>query len=83
MAQLRQAAGAASEQVEMERSCSIGELLKDLADRHGSPFRDLVLDASGCHRPALLLFAGDEQVGPERETQDYDLVTVLTPMAGG
>ena len=84
MAQLRQAAGAACEQVELDRPCSVGELLTRLADRHGGPFRDLLLDAGGRVRPAVLLFVGDEQVGPGRAgLGDGDVVTVLTPMAGG
>ena len=84
MAQLRQAAGAASEQVELDRPCSVGELLTRMADRHGGRFRDLLLDAGGGVRPAVLLFVGDEQVGPERAAlRDGDVLTVLTPMAGG
>jgi molybdopterin converting factor small subunit len=84
MAQLRQAAGAACEQVELDRPGSVGELLARLADRHSGPFRDLLLDAGGGVRPAVLLFVGDEQVGPDRAgLRDGDVVTVLTPMAGG
>jgi molybdopterin converting factor small subunit len=84
MAQLRQAAGAAVEQVELERPCSIAELILRLADRHQAPFRELVLDGRGGIRPAVLLFVGDEQVGPGRSAlRDGDVVTVLTPMAGG
>lgn len=84
MVQLRQAAGAPSEQVELERPCSVGELLTLMADRHGGRFRELLLDAAGEVRPALLLFVGDEQVGPDRAPlRDGDVVTVLTPMAGG
>ena len=84
MAQLRHAAGAGSEQIDLDRPCSVGELLTRLADCHGGPFRDLLLDAGGGVRPAVLLFVGDEQVGPERAgLGDGDVVTVLTPMAGG
>ena len=84
MAQLRQTAGAAWEQVELERPCTAAELLNHLAARHGRPFRDLVLDAAGDVRPAVLLFIGDEQVCPEATVlRDGDVLTVLTPMAGG
>jgi len=42
------------------------------------------LDACGGVQPAILLFVGDEQVGPETvPLRDGDVVTVLTPMAGG
>jgi molybdopterin converting factor small subunit len=83
MAQLRQAAGAAAESVELDQPCSVGDLIKCLADRHGGSFRELLLDAGGGVRPAVLLFVGDEQVGPERPLRDGDVATVLTPMAGG
>lgn len=84
MAQLRQAAGAAAERVELDRPCTAAELLKRLAERHGRPFRDLVLDAAGDPHPAVLLFVGDEQVRAETTAlRDGDVLTVLTPMAGG
>ena len=84
MAQLRQAAGRAGEQVELDQPCTAAELLKRMADRYGRPFRDLVLDAHDRLRPAVLLFVGDEQVRPETTAlRDGDVLTVLTPMAGG
>jgi molybdopterin synthase sulfur carrier subunit len=76
MAQLRRAAGTAIEQVELDAPCSAADLLKRLAEQHGLPFRALL--------PMVLLFVGDEQVGPETAPlRDGDVVTVLTPMAGG
>jgi len=84
MAQLRGAAGTAAEQVELDAPCSAADLLKRLAARHGQPFHDLLLEASGDVRPAILLFVGDEQVNPETAPlRDGDVLTVLTPMAGG
>ncbi len=84
MAQLRRAAGAAAEQVEVREPCSASDLLKGLAERHGRPFRDLVLDATGAVQAAVLLFVGDDQVRSETAPlRDGDVVTVLTPMAGG
>jgi molybdopterin converting factor small subunit len=84
MAQLRRAAGTAVEQVELDPPCSAADLVKRLAERRGGSFRDLLLDAGGGVQPAILLFVGDEQVGPETvPLRDGDVVTVLTPMAGG
>jgi molybdopterin converting factor small subunit len=84
MAQLRLAAGMAVEPVELDRPCSMGELLTHLAQRHGSPFRDLLVDAGGAPHAGVLLFVGAEQVDLEQATlRDGDVVTVLTPMAGG
>jgi molybdopterin converting factor small subunit len=84
MAQLRRAAGTGVEPVELETPCSAAELLKRLAEQRGGAFRDLLLDADGSVRHAVLIFIGDEQVGAEIATlRDGDVVTVLTPMAGG
>jgi molybdopterin converting factor small subunit len=85
MAQLRHAAGAAGEQVEVDPPCSVRECLARLAGRRGGPLRRLLLDAAGGLQPTLLVFVGDEQVasGDRRELRDGDVVTVLTPMAGG
>ena len=84
-AQVRQAANAACEQVEVEEPCSVLELLARLADRHGEPLRKLLLDPDGRPQPTVLIFVGDQQVGPgERaELREGDVVTVLSPMAGG
>ena len=84
MAQLRRAAGAAIEQVELGRPCSAKELLRRIAERRGGSFRNLLLNADGGVQRAVLLFVGDEQVGSEAALlRDGDVVTVLTPMAGG
>ena len=84
MAQLRQAAGAACEEVELDRPCGAAELLTRLAERHGRPYRDLLLAAAGGVRPAVLLCVGDEQASAAtRPLRDGDVLTVLTPMAGG
>ena len=84
MAQLRRVAGTAVEPVELDAPCSTTDLLKRLEEQHDLPFRALLLDEDGNVRPAVLLFVGDEQVGPETSLlQDGDVVTVLTPMAGG
>ena len=84
MAQLRRAAGAAAEEVELEPPCSAAELLKRIAERRGGSFRDLLLDADGGVQQAVLLFIGDEQARPATAPlRDGDVVTVLTPMAGG
>jgi molybdopterin converting factor small subunit len=85
MAQARQAAGRADEQVDIDRPCSVQDLIVGLASRHGDPLRRLLLDDRGSVQPALLLFVGDEQVDPAGAVplRDGDVVTVLSPMAGG
>jgi molybdopterin converting factor small subunit len=85
LAQVRQAAGCPAEAVELEGGCSLGELVRRLAERHGDPLRRLLLGPAGAPHDSLLLFVGEEQVRCEsgRELRDGDVVTVLTPMAGG
>jgi molybdopterin converting factor small subunit len=85
MAQLRQAAGAASETVEIGSPSSAEEIVRRLVHAHDDAYRRLVLDAEGRVQPALLFFIGDEQVRPEmaRTFRDGDVLTILAPMSGG
>jgi molybdopterin converting factor small subunit len=83
-AQLRQAVGVAVEHIELDRPCAAVELVTQVAERHGPPLRDLLLAADGRPRPTVLLFVGDEQIGPgSPPLRDGDEVTILSPMAGG
>jgi molybdopterin converting factor small subunit len=85
LAQVKQAAGIASEQVEVASPCAVQDLVARLAERHGPPLRHLLLGADGRLQPTILLFVGDEQVGPDDrlELKDRDVVTLLSPVAGG
>lgn len=85
MAQVKMAAGRASDEVEVTESCSVRELLAQLAQRHGEDLRRLLLTATGEVPPTLLLFLGDEQISPEQHVprRDGDVLTILSPMAGG
>jgi molybdopterin converting factor small subunit len=85
LAQLKQAAGSAGEQVEVPSPCSVEELLALLAQRRGAALRNLLLDAAGKRQPTILVFVGDVQVAPGEPAQlrDGDVVTLLSPMAGG
>jgi molybdopterin converting factor small subunit len=85
MAQVRQAAGVAEDGIEMERPCLAADLLLRLAGQRGDTFRRLVVDEQGRLQPTLLVFVGEEQIGPNggRLLRDGDVITVLSPMAGG
>jgi molybdopterin converting factor small subunit len=85
LAQLRDAAGRASEQVETGPEATAAQLLRRLAEAHGGRLGRLLLDAAGGAQPALLIFHGDDQVGPEQALalSDGDVLTLLSPMAGG
>jgi molybdopterin converting factor small subunit len=83
-AQVRHAAGRAAEVIELEGPCSAAELVARLALSRPA-LRGLLLGEGGGLQPSLLLFVGDEQVDPggARPLRDGDVVTVLSPMAGG
>ncbi len=85
MAQLKQAAGVEEETIETEATASLVSLANRLADRHDDSFRRIVLDASGKLQPSILFFVGDQQVQAQEpyEFRDGDVITVMSPMAGG
>jgi len=84
LAQLKQATGIASESVEVDGSCTVREFVEQLARRH-RPLRNLLLTADDALQPTLLIFLGDEQVGPGGMAVVHDgaVITLLTPIAGG
>lgn len=85
LAQLRQAAGVAGEEIEGDGPCTLQELLLQLADRHDEHFRRMLLDQDDALQPSMLVFVGDEQIRADTPLQlkDGDVITFLTPMAGG
>jgi molybdopterin converting factor small subunit len=82
LAQVKQAAGHGVEVVELHPGCTLAELLAAQA-RQRSALASLLLTPEGRVQPALLLFVGDTQAGPETVLHDGADVTVLAPMAGG
>ena len=85
MAQLRQAAGGAGEEIDLHAPCSLQHLLLHLAERHGDHFRRLLLDGNNALQASILLFVGESQVRWDTPLQvrDGDVITLLSPMAGG
>lgn len=85
MAQLKTAAGTGSEVVRLPPSCSVQELVRQLAARHGPDLQHLLLTAEGHLQPTILLFLNDQQVQqPDRTAlKDGDQLTLLSPIAGG
>jgi molybdopterin converting factor small subunit len=84
-AQLKRAAGLAAETVDVDGSCSVQQLVADIAARHGDPLAGLLLDSAGAMHPSILLFVGDEQVRWEtpRPLEANETVTFLSPISGG
>lgn len=83
--QIKNAAGRASESVEVVEECTAQELVKRLAEERGEPLRGHLMDDEGRPRASLLLVVGDEQVSWDtpRKLEDGDLVTLLPPISGG
>jgi molybdopterin converting factor small subunit len=79
--QARDAAGVASLTSVAAR---VDELLKELA-RANDALRPLLLRPDGSPSPSLLVVVGDEQVRVDdpRPLKTGDVVTVMTPIAGG
>jgi molybdopterin converting factor small subunit len=83
--QAKLAAGVASEVLELDAPCTVGELVAGLAERRGGALRQFLLDRDGAPRRHILFIVGSDQVRPEsrRALDDGDEVTILPPMAGG
>lgn len=84
-AQVRQAAGVASERVPLDDGADTGAALSELAGRLGDDFRVVVLDESGIVRPSLLMLVNGELVrrGEPRRLADGDEVSLISAVAGG
>jgi len=84
-AQIKRAAGVASESVDVEPNCSVQNLLSQVAAARGEALRNILFDDSGDLQPSILLFVGDDQIRWETPHQlhDRDVVTLLSPISGG
>jgi molybdopterin converting factor small subunit len=82
-AQLRQAAGVASEAVDLDGPGTLRHLVERLGQRHGEALRRLVLDPAGSLQPTVLVFVGDAQVRGDAPLKEGDRVTLMSPIAGG
>jgi molybdopterin converting factor small subunit len=83
MTQIKRSAGCSWEEVEAPEAISLRDLVRLLADRHGSAFRTVLLDDAGEPRRSLLFFAGEEHAELSRPLSEGDAVTILAPMSGG
>jgi molybdopterin converting factor small subunit len=83
--QLKDELGMAIESLDVAPSCSIVELVSQLALRHPDVFRKLVVDASDRLLPSIFLCVGDQQVAFDEsvELSDGDTLTFLSAISGG
>lgn len=82
-AQVREAAGTPSEEIELPSAATVRELVKSVAARHDERFRNIVLGADGEAHGSILLVAGGEQVRADRALRDGETVTIMAPISGG
>lgn len=84
-AQIKRAAGRASEVFESESPCTVENALRRAAERHGDAMKTLLFNGDDGLHPSILLFVGDAQVRWEerRELKDGDVLTILSPISGG
>jgi len=84
-AQVRQAAGAESEEVMLADGADLAAALAEVSARHGPAFRTLVLDDAGAIRPNLMVLVNGAPAAKAggRGLADGDEVTVLSAVSGG
>jgi molybdopterin converting factor small subunit len=84
LAQLKRAAGVSAEEVEVAGPCGVAGFVWGLVERHPA-LGPLLVTPEGRLQPAILIFIGDEQVrrDADRPLRDGDVLTLLTPIAGG
>jgi molybdopterin converting factor small subunit len=84
-AQVKRAAGVASESVDVAAACSVQNLLTQVAAARGDALKNILFDDDGVLHPSILLFVGNSQIHWDTplELNDRDVVTVLSPISGG
>jgi molybdopterin converting factor small subunit len=85
LAQMKQAAGTAVEQVQATAGCSARTLMERLGRERGGTLERALLTTEGKLRPSVMLFIGDRQVvaGDDGALSDGDELLVMSPIAGG
>jgi molybdopterin converting factor small subunit len=84
-AQVKKAAGIASEDVEVSEQTTAQDVVRQVARAHGGGLSDLILNGDGNLHPSILLFVGDDQITWDLPASlvDRDVVTILSPVSGG
>ncbi len=84
-AQVKRAAGIASEELDVESSCTVHAAVNQAANNHGDELRAVLFDSDGRLHPSILLFVGDDQIRWDQEVElsDHDVITLLSPISGG
>lgn len=83
--QLKHALQRASDEVDLAKPLTVGQLLQHLSQLHGEPFNKLVLASPGELNPSMLVCVGNECLGRDLSANlnEGDEVTLLSPVSGG
>lgn len=84
-AQVKRAAGVASEIVELPPGATLQQLVQTVVSLRGDQLAGVLLADDGGLHPSILVFVGDEQVRGEaaRPLREGDTVSFLSPISGG
>jgi molybdopterin converting factor small subunit len=83
--QLRNAAGAESEEVELDAGATVQDAVSSRIDAHGDVFRTVLLGEDGVLRPSVMVLVNDAPAAktPPATLNDGDRVKLLAAIAGG
>jgi molybdopterin converting factor small subunit len=84
-AQIKRAAGLASETLDMADGATLSQLITQLAAGRDEALQRMLVTGDGVPQPTLLVFVRDEQRRLDDATPlaDGDVVTFLSPISGG
>jgi len=85
VAQLKRAAGNATESLEITENQSLSNVSRNLCEQDGESLANILLTPADEISPTLLLFLNDEQISLDENQliQDGDTLTISTPISGG
>jgi molybdopterin converting factor small subunit len=84
-AQLRRAAGVASETFACGEECPLEDVVRWAIERHGDALRRVLVDAQGRLQRSILVFVDEEQLagGAGTKLRSGQTVTFAAPISGG
>ena len=84
---LREITGKKVEQVELQNTVTIDELVTVLANRYGKKFREYIYDKRGEVQPFLSFLVNGKNVntmnGLDTKLENGDAIAILPPVGGG
>jgi len=84
-AQLKDAAGAAGQMIDLPDQSTVRHLLTEIGQMHGERLRAMLFDSEGELLPSILLCLGNEQISIDHASllSDGDELMLLSAISGG